>query len=230
MTTQSNAQADGLVKRLWTGQVSLPKTYWLAGVLVNLVLSVIMFGVIGATEGDPAAVIASFGVVMLYQIFIFVAIWRSAGFYQGPKVWAILARVAIVLGMISNAVQFSSMIIAMNEGGYDPIASYSDYDDDEYGALRADIEAAKGEVPMVIGEDMTWDDITYEDTPYGPTVTYYYSFDHIEGLTPDLYDGENGRALCDMFDLGANLVVLIFTDPETGRSVDYNVTNDVCLY
>ena len=35
------------------------------------------------------------------SVFILVAVWRSAGHYLGPKVWAILARVAPQLNLFA---------------------------------------------------------------------------------------------------------------------------------
>jgi hypothetical protein len=39
------------------------------------------------------------------SLFMAVAIWRSAGNYTGSKLWAVLARVAVVIGVIGLAVQ-----------------------------------------------------------------------------------------------------------------------------
>ena len=40
--------------------------------------------------------------------FIYVSIWRSAGKYQGPKHWAVLARVVVVVSTASIVWQFIS--------------------------------------------------------------------------------------------------------------------------
>ena len=45
--------------------------------------------------------------IIPFQIYTFEAIWRSSDRYKGPKFWAILAKIAIVLGVLSN---FGQMI------------------------------------------------------------------------------------------------------------------------
>jgi hypothetical protein len=42
-------------------------------------------------------------VYFVYFIFIYIATWRSAGLYQGKKVWSVLARICVVLGFIGLA-------------------------------------------------------------------------------------------------------------------------------
>jgi len=47
------------------------------------------------------------GFLIPFQIYTVVGIWRSADKYKGAKFWAILAKIAVVIGIISN---FFSMI------------------------------------------------------------------------------------------------------------------------
>jgi hypothetical protein len=37
---------------------------------------------------------------LAYYAFLVVAIWRSSEKYRGPKVWGMLARVSVMLGVI----------------------------------------------------------------------------------------------------------------------------------
>jgi len=88
-----------LLKELWRGDVPLVKTYWIYGVVVSAVLSVLL----RVLWGMPA-VNSVFALVWIattvYGVFIAVAVWRSAGKYQGPKVWMILARVMAVMSIL----------------------------------------------------------------------------------------------------------------------------------
>ena len=45
---------------------------------------------------------AIWGYIIPFQIYTVVGIWRSANKYKGAKFWAILAKVAVVFGIISN--------------------------------------------------------------------------------------------------------------------------------
>ena len=50
---------------------------------------------------------AMWGFIIPFQIYTVVGIWRSADRYKGTKLWAILAKIAVVIGVISN---FASML------------------------------------------------------------------------------------------------------------------------
>ena len=45
---------------------------------------------------------ALWGFIIPFQIYTVVGIWRSANKYRGPKYWSILAKLAIIVGVISN--------------------------------------------------------------------------------------------------------------------------------
>ena len=94
-----------LVKQLWRGEVSLVRTYWIFGVLVGALFTIASVVI----EFNYIQLSKSFGQFPMYVLlaaqytyfpFICVAIWRSANKYTGPNYWAILAKVAIVLGVL----------------------------------------------------------------------------------------------------------------------------------
>ena len=89
----------GFFGKLANGDYGLAKTYWLYGVLVGAVVSLI------------SKAFTSAGVVLtlmfahaVYWIPVAIGTWRAANKYQGPKIWAILAKIAIVIGAIMLAV------------------------------------------------------------------------------------------------------------------------------
>lgn len=91
-----------LVRALWRGDLSLVKTYWLFGVLVGvcyfMVFAYIEYQSSGLSEGlGPAFIIGLMVSYFLYVMFINIAIWRSASKYRGPKYWAILAKVMVLV-------------------------------------------------------------------------------------------------------------------------------------
>lgn len=83
------------IAKLWNGRYGLAKTYWLWGVAAGLAWSIALS--LFAPESPVA--LAAMCMAVAYNIVTSVGIWRAAGAYQGPKVWAILARVAVALGM-----------------------------------------------------------------------------------------------------------------------------------
>jgi hypothetical protein len=93
-----------LIKALWRGDLSLAKTFWLFGCCVNLLLN-LAFGYL--IVFNPEVILTPpgfvtfwvlFGVQLVYFPFIYVSIWRSANKYQGPQVWAILAKFMVIVG------------------------------------------------------------------------------------------------------------------------------------
>ena len=96
------------IKELWRGEISLPRTFWLWGNL-ELVLEVGGTAIIEALAkamGFQFLVTVWSSFVCLGGMFMNVAIWRSAGNYQGPRVWAILARIIAGIGLLWQVVQF----------------------------------------------------------------------------------------------------------------------------
>ena len=85
------------IKKIWNGELPLVKVYWLYGVAVGLVL--IIFSLL--IKDYPTALILLTFALIPYQILVFVGIWRSANAYTNKKVWAVLAKVHVVLGVIA---------------------------------------------------------------------------------------------------------------------------------
>ena len=97
-TTMSTSKEKWFFGKLANGDFGLAKTYWFYGVLVGFIVSVVM------------KLIASIGllvIVMLthaaYGIPLIMGIWRAATKYEGSKIWAVLAKIAVVLGVIMLA-------------------------------------------------------------------------------------------------------------------------------
>jgi hypothetical protein len=89
---------QGVVVSLWRGDVPLRMTYWVCGVLTNL-LWLVVIALAVATNFRPLVLLLVV-LNLIYSVFIMVAIWRSAGRYAGNRIWADLARVSIVFGLI----------------------------------------------------------------------------------------------------------------------------------
>ena len=95
---------DNFFVRFWNGQLSLPMSYWGVGIGLGIVYG-FLAGII--TLGLGMSDDAMWGFIIPFQIYTVVGIWRSSDKYKGPKFWAILAKIAVVIGLISN---FASML------------------------------------------------------------------------------------------------------------------------
>jgi hypothetical protein len=94
--------------RLFDGDIPLIVTYWVWGGLVG---GLVVGGISLIIELNYAAIIVKpygtlmvntfFWLALAYAIFIWVAIWRSAGKYRGGS-WGVVARVMVVFGIIST--------------------------------------------------------------------------------------------------------------------------------
>ena len=105
------------LKMLWRGEIPLGRTYWVFGVLFYSLLTIPSYFTVPIVSGsaslEPSASIV-FGrmayamFVFAYTAFVSVAIWRSAGRYEGQPIWAVLARVMVVVGLIQAAFQIAA--------------------------------------------------------------------------------------------------------------------------
>ena len=86
-----------LINKFWNGKISLWISYWIFGVLIPIPAGFLL-GMLAALMRLPPI---SYKLIMLiYLLFTFVGIWRSANNYQGKKIFSILAKLGILLGLI----------------------------------------------------------------------------------------------------------------------------------
>ena len=83
------------LKRLWTGEVPLPEAFWWYGIAwalaVNVTTSVLFFALY-TKDASPLLLVPAYILPLPVNLFILVAVWRSAGRYDGPAKWATWAR------------------------------------------------------------------------------------------------------------------------------------------
>ena len=99
MAKKKKSQNENFFVRFWNGDLSLPMSYWGVGVGIGLVFGLLIGIFTGATGMSEDAM---WGFLIPFQIYTVVGIWRSADKYKGAKFWAILAKVAVVFGIVSN--------------------------------------------------------------------------------------------------------------------------------
>jgi hypothetical protein len=101
------------IKRIWEGNASLPFTYWVVAVIGNAIFSLadsILYasGYYNFITQEKLIVIWSLLFVSTaYFIFTLVSVWRSAANYKGAPAWAILAKIAMVLGALKTLSQLA---------------------------------------------------------------------------------------------------------------------------
>jgi len=95
---ESPQQQKGFFSKLINGDYGLPKTYWLFGVLGNL-LFIIPITLASAAKSLAILVLALL-ISVVYSLIVLVGIWRASDKYQGAKVWSVLAKIAVILGIL----------------------------------------------------------------------------------------------------------------------------------
>jgi hypothetical protein len=89
----------GIAANLWRGNYTLVKTYWLFGLLGSIGLGLTV-AIAAQITKSPLILLSGLASLGVWQVFISVAIWRSAVKYGGAKIWSVLARVAIFTGFL----------------------------------------------------------------------------------------------------------------------------------
>jgi hypothetical protein len=97
---RSMSRTIALFRRLWAGDEPLSRAFWefaiCYGLALNLATTLASMG--AAASGQPGALIlALYALPLPYNLFIVVAVWRSAAHYAGRRLWADLARPFAVL-------------------------------------------------------------------------------------------------------------------------------------
>jgi hypothetical protein len=103
------------VLRHWRGELSLPVAYWVNGLLVLVVTSLVTFAFTAlmqggyAAPGAPAAALLLGFFVLLTSLSAWqmVGIWRSATRHaaKGSAFWAVVAKVIVIIGAVRVAVE-----------------------------------------------------------------------------------------------------------------------------
>ena len=101
-TNNSNdLESKGLLGDLWRGEVPLVITYWGFGVLGTLSIYGIASVIIEAYTNKFLALYL-LAMMVFYQLFVSVSVWRSSKKYRGKNVYAILAQAAVFIGWFSS--------------------------------------------------------------------------------------------------------------------------------
>ncbi|MEA3641667.1 MAG: hypothetical protein VBE63_17240 [Lamprobacter sp.] len=89
------------IRAAWLGQLPLWVTYWILGVGGNMSFVALLLATYGIA--GPEAQPLLWGLYLgslIWFVFIFGAIWRAAGVYPGRRLWPLLARLGVSIGVI----------------------------------------------------------------------------------------------------------------------------------
>lgn len=96
--SDSQEKEKGFFRKLANGDFGLPKTYWIYGVLVGIVAG----NILNLVEPLGPFLILMFAYTA-YSVTVLIGIWRAANRYTGRKLWAVLAKIAVVINVILMA-------------------------------------------------------------------------------------------------------------------------------
>ena len=92
---------ENLIKRFWVGKISLWRSYWLIGELLNALfillifnIEIYFFGNNKFTSPLPFLDISNFSIlskllIVIWTLFLTIGIWRSAENYKGNIIWVV---------------------------------------------------------------------------------------------------------------------------------------------
>jgi len=81
------------------GDFGLAKTFWLYGFIPNFILGKIESYFLFKHYWEVCLIL--FFIHIAYYFFVGIGIWRAAGKYKGRKIWAIFARISVILSFLS---------------------------------------------------------------------------------------------------------------------------------
>jgi RDD family len=127
--------ATNYFARHWRGELSLPQSYWLNGLLggfaVGLAIGALGYAIGRQGDAQPvlwlASLILIWGTVALVTAWQLVGVWRSATHYQqsGRKFWGAAAKLVTVLGGLNAGYNFLFFGAAQMMGMYEIISGDS---------------------------------------------------------------------------------------------------------
>jgi hypothetical protein len=107
MTGPAGSDAGGILRRLWAGKVPLARVFWyyamVGGSTLNVAATLAVLALLAMDAPGMTAVIAH-ALPIPYNLLMLVAVWQSAGTYAGPRLWADLARLTIIVWTIAAIV------------------------------------------------------------------------------------------------------------------------------
>lgn len=233
-TETTKTPRGNIIARLWRGDVSLAQTYWLYGAVggtsLRLISPQVTYTLLSRNLSSDTIVFFQYGwaaFVILYTLFIFVAIWRSANKYAAAKPEkkgnATAAKTMVVLG----ALMLCGSIVKMDDNR---LTSGSSGVDDQM-QLEATIKGLNAGLPRKLDEFSILNKIDIHDD----TVFYYISLStevaDLEGLRSNLT--KRLKSVCTDKDLspilkGNNTLAWVYSHPSARDFMRIDIKKSDC--
>ena len=123
---EEEADNGNYLGRHWRGHLSLERTYWVNGVMTNIIVMVLGLLLMALERSGQSLRLISFGFIIYFALFLIirgwamVGIWRSAGQHSargGSSGWAVVARVMVAIGVLSTVAQAPNLALQAREYG-----------------------------------------------------------------------------------------------------------------
>ena len=102
----SSAPTRNFIGKLANGHFGLARTYWLFGVLPAITINLLSnFGITSV-----AGLFLLTSIYAAYDILVIMGVWRAAKKYEGPKLWANMAKVFMILGAIGLTISLGVLL------------------------------------------------------------------------------------------------------------------------
>lgn len=199
---RAESPKQNIFVRVFGGDVSLPITYWVWGGLGNAISA----GAYAVIEFNYASIVMSpygdvflnsiYAIALAYVVFIWVAVWRSAGKYQGSG-WGAVARFMVALSVLGLVSEF---VTELNQGL------------DEEASLTEEIRLYNQSLPTMLDESTRMDSVTYDND------RLLFSHTMIDS-TIDEYDVEMFNEI-----LRANITESLCVEPDSKDALDAGTT------
>ena len=93
--------------RLWQGNISLGITFWIFWAFGRSFFYVFIIESFGDFSGDhlsgtPTLNPLFLGLSLALEIFLTIAVWRSANNYEGNVIWAGLAKLVVIVAVVKG--------------------------------------------------------------------------------------------------------------------------------
>lgn len=158
---------ESYLKKLINGDISLLITYWVWFVFISLLLNTFTdfnFSNYDETQrikSDIYFALSFYFLTLIYTIFIFIAVIRSANKYKGSKLWSFIAKVIITINL------FTSLYTALE---ITKVYLLEDY------AIENEISVYREKLPIDVNSYTQLFDISKKEKD----ILYIYKLKHID--------------------------------------------------
>lgn len=98
--------------KLAHGEFGLARTYWLFGFLPAIGINLLSNFVVTSVAGLFLLTL----VYGAYDILVILGVWRAAKKYEGPKLWAYMAKAFMILGVIGLTISLCTLAYLLLRG------------------------------------------------------------------------------------------------------------------